>query len=257
MKLDPEQKLENFNAATYLGTDDLLETLGVKLIAGRDFTPTEFVDWKELDAPDSKAKITAVIISKESAERLFPGQNALGKRLYIWGEKEDDAHRVVGIVDRLIRPNEAQGPADVGLSVILPVRLPYTMGGNYIMRVDPERRTEVLAAAVAALEKNSPNRIVLEKQHFSEIRAEYFRQDKAMAWLLVARVHRAARHHRAGHRRPGQLLGAAAPAPDRHPPRPGRHPPPDPALLPDRELPPGHAGNRPRHGHGVRHQPPA
>jgi putative ABC transport system permease protein len=186
VKLDPEQKLQNFNAATYLGTDDLLETLGVRLIAGRDFTPAEFVDWKELDVADSKAKLTAIIISKAAAERLFPGQNALGKALYIWGETEEDGHRVVGIVDRLVRPNEQGGPGDVELSVILPVRLPYTMGGNYILRVDPERRTEVLAAAVTALERNSPNRIVLEKQVFSDIRAEYFRQDKAMAWLLVS-----------------------------------------------------------------------
>ena len=185
VNLDPEQKLENFNASIYLGTDDLLETLGVKIIAGRDFTPTELVDWKELDVKDSKAKIPSVIISKVAAERLWPGQNALGKTLYIWGEKPDEGHRVVGIVDRLIRPNDAQGPADIELSVILPVRIPYTMGGNYILRVDPERRTEVLAAAVAALERNSPNRIILEKQVFSEIRAGYFRQDKAMAWLLV------------------------------------------------------------------------
>jgi putative ABC transport system permease protein len=184
--LDPDQKLENFNAATYLGTDDLLETLGVRIIAGRDFTPAEFVEWKEIDIADSKAKITAVILSKAAAERLFPGQNALGKPVYIWGEKEDEAHRVVGIVDRLARPNEQGGPSAVELSVILPVRLPYTMGGNYVMRVDPERRAEVMAAAVAALERNSPNRIVLEKQQFSEIRAEYFRQDKAMAWLLVS-----------------------------------------------------------------------
>ncbi len=186
VNLDPEQKLENFNASIYIGTDDLLETLGVKILAGRAFTPTELVDWKELDAPESKVKIPSVIVSKEAAERLWPGQNALGKTVYIWGEKPDEGHRVVGIVDRLIRPNEAQGPADIGLSVILPVRIPYTMGGNYIMRVDPERRAEVLAAAVTALERNSPNRIVLEKQLFSEIRAEYFRQDKAMAWLLVS-----------------------------------------------------------------------
>jgi putative ABC transport system permease protein len=124
VKLDPEQKLQNFNAATYLGTDDLLETLGVRLIAGRDFTPAEFVDWKELDVADSKAKIPAVIISKAAAERLFPGQNALGKPLYIWGDTEDEGHRVVGIVDRLIRPSEQGGPADVGLSVMLPVRIP-------------------------------------------------------------------------------------------------------------------------------------
>jgi putative ABC transport system permease protein len=186
VNLDPDQKLENFSASVYIGTDDLMETLGVEIIAGRAFTPTELIDWKELDAPGSKVKIPSVIISKAAAERLWPGQNPLGKTVFIWGEKPDEGHRVVGIIDRLIRPNEQGGPADLGLSVILPVRIPYSMGGNYIMRVDPERRTEVLAAAVAALERNSPNRIVLEKQLFSEIRDEYFRQDKAMAWLLVS-----------------------------------------------------------------------
>jgi putative ABC transport system permease protein len=155
--LDPDQKLENFNAATYLGTDDLLETLGVRIIAGRDFTPAEFVEWKEIDIADSKAKITAVILSKAAAERLFPGQNALGKPVYIWGEKEDEAHRVVGIVDRLARPNEQGGPSAVELSVILPVRLPYTMGGNYIMRVDPERRwSETAPTASCSRSSSSP-----------------------------------------------------------------------------------------------------
>jgi hypothetical protein len=44
---------------------------------------------------------------------------------------------------------------------------------------------------------------------------------------------------------------------DRHPPRARRHPRPDPALLPDRELPAGHARHRARHAAGLRHQPVA
>src|SRR3546814_5074590 len=42
-----------------------------------------------------------------------------------------------------------------------------------------------MAAAVAALQRNGPNRIVLEQQTVDELRADYYRQDRAMAWMLV------------------------------------------------------------------------
>src|SRR3546814_6852911 len=42
-----------------------------------------------------------------------------------------------------------------------------------------------MAAAVAARQRNGPNRIVLEQQTVDELRADYYRQDRAMAWMLV------------------------------------------------------------------------
>jgi putative ABC transport system permease protein len=69
--------------------------------------------------------------------------------------------------------------------VLLPVRLPYSDAGNYVLRVDPSRKGEVLTAAVAALEKVDPNRIVLDQQTFAEVRKDFFKGDRAMAWLLV------------------------------------------------------------------------
>src|SRR3546814_8196620 len=49
-------------------------------------------------------------------------------------------------------------------------------------------RAEVLKAAVAALERNGPNRIILtdNTKTMEELRSEYYRQDRAMVWLLVA-----------------------------------------------------------------------
>jgi putative ABC transport system permease protein len=62
----------------------------------------------------------------------------------------------------------------------------YTKGGNeYVLRVPPDRRAETIDAAVAALERVNPNRIVLEKQTFTELRRKSFEQDRAMAWLLT------------------------------------------------------------------------
>ena len=45
VRTTPEMTAEGTNAALYVGTDDLVETLGVKLVAGRDFTPDEYQDF--------------------------------------------------------------------------------------------------------------------------------------------------------------------------------------------------------------------
>ncbi|HWM88056.1 MAG TPA: FtsX-like permease family protein [Kofleriaceae bacterium] len=177
--LEPNQMHQTLSSATYIGSEDLLETFGLRLVAGRDFTPEEYIDFESWQS--SKANTPSIIITRGMAEKLYPGQNAIGKVLYMG----DDPIRVVGIIDTLVRPNQVNGIDQAGYAALLPVKIPYTVGGNYVLRVDPDRRSEVLTAAVAALEKNNPNRIILEKQTFEEIRSNYFRQDRSMAWLLV------------------------------------------------------------------------
>ncbi|HMG57005.1 MAG TPA: FtsX-like permease family protein, partial [Kofleriaceae bacterium] len=51
---------------------------------------------------------------------------------------------------------------------------------------DPERKDEVLAALGPTLDKVSPNRILLDRQTFTDIRREFFKADRAMAYLLVS-----------------------------------------------------------------------
>src|SRR5438094_679529 len=68
-------------------------------------------------------------------------------------------------------------------SMILPVRASFNIADNYIIRTSDVGGT--LAAAEATLMKIDPARIVLKKRPFSEIRAGYFKQDRAMAYLLV------------------------------------------------------------------------
>jgi putative ABC transport system permease protein len=183
VNLRPEQMNPTLVAATYFGSEELLETLGLRLQAGRDFHRDEYVELDLLQSSGGQVKLPAVIITRSMADRLFPGKNGLGESLYIWGE---EPLRVVGVVDHLIRPNEQGGPAGRENAVILPVRMPYTAGGNYLLRVPSARRTQVLQAAVAELQRISPNRIILAQQTFEGLRQDYFRQDRAMVWLLVA-----------------------------------------------------------------------
>jgi putative ABC transport system permease protein len=180
VKLAPDQLDKSLNASYFQGSRDLIETLGVRLIAGRDFTPDEYLYEDEVrEATGTRA----IIITRAMSERLWPGQSGVGKTLYV----DKVPYRVIGVLERLIRPNEfLHGPANFDLSMVVPLRQRNMPVYNYVLRVDPERRAEVLAAAVQALERSRPGRIILEKQTFEEIKSQYYRADRAMAWLLVA-----------------------------------------------------------------------
>ena len=91
----------------------------------------------------------------------------------------------------LVRTSEAQRTGRPGGARVfddLADQYPYTFGGNYLLRTDPARRAEILKAAVGALEKNGPQPHHPRRQHqaFEDLRIEYYRQDRAMVWMLVA-----------------------------------------------------------------------
>lgn len=196
ISLQPEQPMPNLNSAVYLG-ENLVQTLGLRIVEGRDFKPDEYADWEGLNEPDSKLTVPAAILTREVAEKLFPGESAVGRNIYSWNSN-DAPHRVVGVVERLIRPNDNGGSAESGYSMLLPVHN-VTMG-RFALRTDPARRAEVVKAAIAALERNSARRIILrpdlqnrdthnrgtDRGFFTDVIANYYRQDRAMAWLLVA-----------------------------------------------------------------------
>ena len=182
VNLSPEQTHITLSSTIYMGDIALPETMGLKLVAGRFFNPDEMLDWSVVNAPGYEGTIASAIITSDMAEKLWPGQNAIGKTLYSWG---DEGTRVVGVVDRLARPNDQGGPTAYYYSMILPIDADYTVGGRYLLRTDPSRRAEVLAAAADALQRNGPRRIILEQDTLEDTRAEYYRQDRAMAWMLV------------------------------------------------------------------------
>lgn len=180
--LSPDQRISTLNATTYLGDETLPETLGLELVAGRYFTADELVDWDAFNDPGANLAVPVAIITRDMGEQLWPGQDPLGKTFYSWGES---GTRVVGVVDELARPNEQGGADAYHYSMILPLRIPFNVGGNYLLRTTPERRAEVLEAAVKALNRNGPSRIILEQQTLEEMRSEFYRQDRAMSWMLV------------------------------------------------------------------------
>ncbi len=177
----PEPDAQSVNGAQYTIGENTLKTLGLKLIAGRDFNADEYMSNDVLEKEQNlEAMKFSVILTESMAKKLFPDGAAVGKTLYM----ANIPMTVVGVVQTLLRPNNQNGNRTD--SLLFPIRMNYANGGRFVIRVtDPARRDEVLKQAVAALEKNDPNRLIYSKQTVEEKRAKYFADDRDMIGLLL------------------------------------------------------------------------
>ena len=182
LSLTREQEVPTLNAAQYMGSEDLAETLGLRIVQGRDFNADEYVDFAAIGKTIDPATTTfPVLVTRAVADKLYPGGGAVGKTFYMG----NTALRLVGVVERLPRPNNFQGQEALNHSLILPVRLSYGEGFYTLRVADPSRRDAIMKSAVAALDKVDPSRLQNRQQAYSDIRREYFQNDRAMVGLLV------------------------------------------------------------------------
>ena len=185
VRLKDDQTQSTMNATTYMAENQFIKTLGLKLVAGRDFLPDEFLEFEAVNNGGASVSIPATIITRVMADRLFPGEDPIGKTFYSWG---DAPIRVVGVVEHLVRPSMQGGPSQREYSMVFPIRPSYDVGGNYVIRTSPERRDEVLKASVELLRKNGPTRIILDDntKTIEQLRSEFYQAPRSMAWLLGA-----------------------------------------------------------------------
>ncbi len=171
-----DQERDSMEASQYMAYEQFLQTTGLRLVAGRDFLPDEY--FNESSNEDTDARQIAVLVNRPMAEQLFPGGEALGKTIY----QRTQPLKIVGIVDPL---TDVRRFEPTRAAMVFPYRIAYSRGGRYLLRVDPAQRQAVLKAAVAALQKVDPNRVVLDQKTMEEVRDRFFAPDRAMAWLLV------------------------------------------------------------------------
>jgi putative ABC transport system permease protein len=169
------------NCGTYQGRD-LIKTLGLHLIAGRDFLPEEYIPGESSDPRNPKQ----VIVTKAMADYFYP-DGALGKPLYAsLYALSKEPQIIVGVVERLARPNVDWAPEFKDFAYLLPITVPYTVGHRYVVRFDPSQRDAVFGAIDATLNKIDPNRLIHDKLTFGQIRRDHFKADRSMAWLLAS-----------------------------------------------------------------------
>jgi len=179
VNLDAQRKRQLFVASHYVAGEQALATMGLKLVAGRDFNPEEF----QAESAVSKQEpphVGQVIINRAAAEKLFPGKPALGENIHVYG---DSPSTIVGVVEKLPHPYPSKAHFDTGYSVLFPLR-PNYRGGSYLLRVEPSQRDAVLKATAAVIERNDATRIVIGSKRLTDMRSAYYAQDRAMVWLM-------------------------------------------------------------------------
>ena len=183
--LSPTQPHRTLSAAEYFG-ENLVQTLGLHLTAGRSLRPDEYVDAdvviRELADGSDKGFPMPMLVSQALATRLWPQQNPLGKLVWL---TPTASFRVVGVVATLARAN-AWNTATAQYSMIIPLHMGADKDQSYLIRTRPEDRQRVLAAAVAALKRADPTRVITHTRTYDQIRSDYFKDDHAMAGMLVS-----------------------------------------------------------------------
>ncbi|WP_213086261.1 ABC transporter permease [Roseateles sp. DAIF2] len=182
-KPDPNQR--DIRVSSYNAGEGWLETLGLKLVEGRDFEPAEYVDASVVFSDGVEPKVPAVIINQHLAKRLAPDGSALGRLVYLYGP--DAPQRVVGVLERLPSTYPRDRDESDLNAVMQPIRGSYR-GGNYVLRVEPAQRDAVLKQATETLVKGSVGikRVVRHQRSLEEMRDGYYRQDRFMVGLLLA-----------------------------------------------------------------------
>jgi len=183
IELSPTQTQPTLNATLYRG-EHLLQTLGARLVAGRHFSADEYMYYEDVQRDPTAVPRSSliVIITQGLAQRLWPGESALGKTIYL-GDRVP--LRVVGVVAGLIRPSLSNGDNTAQWSMVLPLRMSLGTGGNYVLRTKPAERQRVIKAAIAALKKLDPKRVITQQRTLDDARAQFFQSDRAMTGLLL------------------------------------------------------------------------
>ncbi|HVJ61733.1 MAG TPA: FtsX-like permease family protein [Tahibacter sp.] len=185
INLNTTQKNSDVGVALYFVDEHGIDTYGVKLVAGRNFTASE-IEYRE---PRSNGWPPVTLLTRTLAERLWPGENPLGKQFYF--DQEKPPITVIGIIERMVMPwpNITGRGGDTNTfeySMLVPQKLPYGTLSRYLVRAEPGRVSEVMKTVEAKLAESNKSRIVRDARPMTKVRAEIYQNDRAMLIVLVA-----------------------------------------------------------------------
>jgi len=176
-----QQTSDVSSAAQYFTPESIVDTLGLRLVEGRDF---EAGDYVESDPQVDRNQPRVTIITQAMAKTLWPdADSVVGKPLYLGGP-DNDPTEVIGVVERLQTPWASVGDS-AEYSLILPMRYldPFT---RYSVRTEPGRHEQVMAEVEKVLLGLSNDRVLLSRRTIAESRERRYAGERLMAGLLIA-----------------------------------------------------------------------
>ena len=184
ISIERTQNGPSANVAFYVTPDSLPATLGLKVVEGRDFNPGD-VPIINADTAGKDVMPPTVIITRALARKLWPdAASVVGKTLYFGFGPAANPCRVIGVVDMLQSHSADIDPRGY-LSVISPARITFAFDANYVLRAEPGQRERVMKEAEQALRRSSATPVIIKARTVQQDRAERYRADIALAWMLA------------------------------------------------------------------------
>jgi putative ABC transport system permease protein len=181
IKLSPDQRQPTTIASVYFADEHTASALGMHLLSGRWFLPTEIRDFGVADF--AKPPASVAIITHELAQSLFSQGNALGKSFYT---ASGGPVRIVGIVDRMQASWAATQSQLASEHAIFTPASWADPAVIYLVRTQPGKQSAAMLAARAKLFTLSRSRTLTDPIAFSETRARAYRSERSLSLILSA-----------------------------------------------------------------------
>ena len=165
------------DAALYFTDEHGLATLGLKLVAGRNFEPTEIIDRNDMEGKPP----AALIVSQALATKVFPNGDALGKSIYLTDYKQKIP--IIGIVERLQQPWASVSNKRIEYAMLQPYRY-VEHYSYYVVRAKPGQVEAAMKSAQRQLLAINRGRVNDKTRAMGETRHRAYQDDRGLAVIL-------------------------------------------------------------------------
>lgn len=165
----------NIQAGFFRSDSHIISTMGVKLLAGRNFTEDE------VEYTDASTNSNVILVTKSLADKVFPDGDALGKTLY-YGY--DDA-TIIGIIEQM--SGSIIDAAYFEDNVIVPA-VKLENFNRILIRAEITSLEDLLGNIEKLLLERNSERVIGSVHSLKEIKNHSYRKDIAMAkilWLVI------------------------------------------------------------------------
>lgn len=181
--LHPDQRFASASTSNYFADEHALHTLGLKLVAGRNFTASEVTE-PRFTSPEFLGGKFGVIVTESLAHALFPHESAVGKAIYVG---MPNPVTILGVVERLQGPWTRVGGWGSGFrddSILSPFRWAADEE-EYIIRAKPGQLAAAMREVQRALVAADPLRVLANPRSLTDARQDAYQDDRAFVTVLV------------------------------------------------------------------------
>jgi putative ABC transport system permease protein len=170
----PTREKVTVNVNYYETDEHGVESLGVKLAEGRNFTQGE-VQYNP--DPASSDFVPFVILNKDAARAIFGTEHAVGKTIHTL----QYSAVVIGVMENMLG---AWVGWDKLTQVMLMPRIPSGPLARYVVRAEPGQRDALMSQIEQKLSGSNPNRAITYVRSHTQIKEKSYRADSRMVAFL-------------------------------------------------------------------------